>query len=375
MSTTSPKAVSVVTGLDKPILSNGQKTFNSLIKQIEKRRERLKTWETVMPEFQKKFVDELLPLEKIAADLRVKLVHQLDGVCDQKGLTKTERRTISELIASLAGELLEERDDAQLKAVYNRHSQSDYESETAVVAEEMKSMLEDMFGFELGDDFTTGSQDEILQRAQAEMEAHMARETAVHQAREERRAKRKKSAKQLAAQARQEAEQAQLGQAIRDVYRKLASALHPDREADPQERERKTALMQRVNQAYGKNDLLKLLELQLELEHIDQSAINGISEDRLKRYNQILKEQVAELDQEIRHVEAGFRDAYGIPPHTSVSPGTVLRGLASDIALVRLGISEMEKDLRAIDDVKKLKQWLKDLKRQRADVDFDGMPF
>jgi hypothetical protein len=375
MSKTSLKAVSIATGHDKAILSNGQKTFNNLIKQIEKRRDRLKKWEAVMPAFQKKFVDTLLPLERTAADLRTKIVYRLDEACDEKGLTKSERRTISELIASLAAELLGGSDDAQLKAVYNRHSQSDYDTETAAAAEEMKSVMEEMLGFELGDDIDMNSWDDVLQRAQAGMEAQMAREAAAHQAREEQRAKRKKSPKQQAAQARQEAEQAQLSQAIRDVYRKLASALHPDREADPQERDRKTALMQRVNQAYGKNDLLKLLELQLELEHIDQSAINGISEDRLKRYNQILKEQVAELDQEIRHVEAGFKDTYDIPPHASVSPGTVLRDLANDIALVRLGISEMEGDLRAFDDVKKLKQWVKDLKRQRADVDFDGMPF
>ena len=49
-------------------------------------------------------------------------------------------------------------------------------------------------------------------------------------------------------------------QSVRDVYRKLVSALHPDREADGAERERKTALMQRANQAYERNDLLELLD-------------------------------------------------------------------------------------------------------------------
>jgi hypothetical protein len=53
---------------------------------------------------------------------------------------------------------------------------------------------------------------------------------------------------------------------------------HPDREPDPHERERKTALMQRANHAYGKNDLLKLLELQLELEHIDQPAYTTLDD-------------------------------------------------------------------------------------------------
>jgi hypothetical protein len=120
---------------------------------------------------------------------------------------------------------------------------------------------------------------------------------------------------------------------------KLASALHPDRESDPQERERKTALMQRVNQAYAKNNLLQLLELQLELEHIDQSTINEIGEDRLKHYNSILKEQLGELDHEIEHVEAGFRQAYGIPPFIEVSPDTVVRNLAGDITKLQHSIA------------------------------------
>ena len=38
--------------------------------------------------------------------------------------------------------------------------------------------------------------------------------------------------------------------AIRTVFRQLASALHPDREPDEQERLRKTGLMSEVNAAY-----------------------------------------------------------------------------------------------------------------------------
>ncbi|MFX6949690.1 molecular chaperone DnaJ, partial [Acinetobacter baumannii] len=82
-----------------------------------------------------------------------------------------------------------------------------------------------------------------------------------------------------------------------------ASALHPDRELDESERARKTALMQQVNQAYEKNDLSRLLELQLELEQIDQRSIHGVSEERLTHYNHILTEQLGDLDQEIAHME------------------------------------------------------------------------
>src|SRR5690348_15454575 len=105
------QTVSIAPGHNKSNLSQGQKAFNTLIRQIEKRRSRLQAWETVMPAFQKKYVDELLPLQRVWTNLQVKMVYRLDDACDQKGLTKAERRTISELIAGLAGDLIEECDD------------------------------------------------------------------------------------------------------------------------------------------------------------------------------------------------------------------------------------------------------------------------
>jgi len=134
--------------------------------------------------------------------------------------------------------------------------------------------------------------------------------------------------------------------------------------------------MQRANQAYDKKNLLQLLELQLELEHIDQTAINNISEHRLKHYNKILKEQLRELEQEILHVEGGFRMQFGISPLVDLSPSTIMRNLASDIVGVRHAIRDLEKDLLAFDeDIKNFKAWLKDLRHRPRMVGFDDTPF
>ncbi|WP_201704049.1 hypothetical protein [Paraburkholderia kirstenboschensis] len=130
-----------------------------------------------------------------------------------------------------------------------------------------------------------------------------------------------------------------------------------------------------ANQAYGNNNLLQLLELQLELEHIDQSAINNISEDRLKQYNVILKEQLGELDQEILHVEARFRHAYGIPPFIDISPDTVVRNLASDIAGIQQSVRDLKQDLLVFEEIRTLKSWLKSVKHQNATLHFGEMPF
>jgi hypothetical protein len=52
------------------------------------------------------------------------------------------------------------------------------------------------------------------------------------------------------------------------------------------------------------------LELQLGLEHIDPYALNNMSDEQLKHYITILKEQLHEFDQEILHVEPAFRYTY-----------------------------------------------------------------
>ncbi len=357
-------------------LSKGQKSFNSQIKQIEKLRAQLAAWEAAVPSYLKKYTRELLPLVEVAKECQIKMVHGLDGASTLKGLSKRERQTISEIIVALTGQLIGEDDKVELKALYNKHSRSDYDKEEAANLKGFMSVIEDALGVDLGDVDAMGSPEEVMRRAQAHMDEMQSQDELARQAREEQRARRKKSKKQQEKEAQQEAAADQISQSIREVYRKLASALHPDREPDAAERARKTTLMQRVNQAYEKRNLLQLLELQLELEHIDNDAIARLDEGKLRHYNAILKEQIAELNMELIHVQGQFRAQFRIHPFVEMKPETVLRGLNQDIVRVRQANREAERDLRALMDVKTLKAWLKSLRRRSADdFDFDACPF
>jgi hypothetical protein len=373
--TRTSRIVAVAHDHNKAALSKGQKAFNSAIRQIDKRRKRLRTWESVTPIFQQQYVNELLPLQQTSSALQIRMVHCLDRAYDQ--LTRAERRKVAAVIVDLAGDLIGEEDDEgkALKAIYDKYSPASYDSQVAAEVDDMKFMFEAVFGVDLGDDLDVSSPEDLLQRAEAHFRQARTQWDAENAQRNARRAKRKKSSRQQAAEARAQEQQAKISLSIREVYRKLASELHPDRETDAQERERKTRLMQRVNEAYQKNNLLQLLELQLELEHIDQHALNGMSEERLKHYNVVLKEQIRELDQEILHVEAAFRHACGIDPFEPVSPDTVLRNLAGDIKTLELNIRSLEQDLAAFDDIRNLKLWLKHCKVVSVASDFDFMPF
>lgn len=371
-----PQQIPIHIAASNGVLSKGQKTFNNQIQQIGKLRTQLAAWDAATTAYHEKYTREMMPLVAASMELQATLVHALDCVSGERGLSKSERNMLGEVITDLAAQLLVERDDAEMKAIYNKHSQSDYDSEEAANMQGMKSMLEEVLGFDLGDDSELDSPEEILRRAQEQIEEEQVRHQAERQEWEARRAKgKKKSAKQLEKEAQAEADARQINQSIRDVYRKLASALHPDREADPRERERKTLLMQRINQAYEKQNLLQLLELQLELEHIDRDTIARLDEDRLRHYNTILKGQIAELKHELLRVESGFCGQFGMSLFTRVKPETVLRDLGRDIRHARQANKELERELRTLNDAKGVKAWLKMLRRKAADNPFDDCPF
>jgi len=324
--------------------SKGQKAFNALIDKIEERRAALAEWETFGAAFQRKYNNEFAPLLSRFNSVRADLVHRLDQAYDTKGLTKVERRTIEELITHIAGRLLDSVDDPAMAEVLRRYS---------------------------ADDVAPGSPDDDAVRRvqeQEQMQQPDEREPGHRKAREEYHANRKKSPKREAAEERARAEQAEVHLSIREVYRKLASALHPDREIDPVERDRKAGLMQRVNIAYASRSLLDLLEIQLELEHIDQAALDDISEDRLKRWNTILKEQLSELEMELAEVVLGFVTKSGMSTTVNVSPKHVKRALTTNISDLREYIKAFEQDVRVFDDGRDLKRWLKSMKGHLAEI-------
>jgi hypothetical protein len=360
-----------------PSLSKAQKTFNRLSKKIAKQREQLSAWQTTIPLYQEKYVREFDPLLQSFDDYRVQLVHIFDRLYADKIFSKTDRTKLQHIICAMAADLLDSGEHKALKEIYNRHSGSDYDAEEEQDNQEIKSMMESMLGVELEDDIDMRIPDDFIDQISRQLHEKLHRDTQDLENPSASRSSRKKSAKAMAKEARLQAEAQQVSQSIREVFRKLASTLHPDKEPNPKERARKTELMQRVNSAYSNNDLLALLELQLEIEQIDQTVINSISEDRLKHYNKVLKEQSAELQQELDMVEMSFRAHFDFSPYGALSPTMAFSMLERDIAQIREDIDGLKEDVETLQDPTNLKKWLKAYKivrRQAFDLDpFPGM--
>ncbi len=264
------------------------------------------------------------------------------------------------LICDLADELIQEG-FYELKAIYNRYNHTDFDTEKqemqSDMTDAMKSMLEEMFGFEMNDeDFSSPEtmREALQQKFQAQQESNL------HQ--QSKRTPRKKTAKQLEKEAREKEDAQNASKSIQEVFRKLVAVLHPDREPDETERERKTKLMQRVNEAYKKKDLLQLLALQLELEQIDQLNLNTIAEDKLKHFNKVLQEQLDELEQEINEIVLPFRMMLNAPPYIKFTPDDVLKALSRDIRKLKKSLKDIEREIQELQNPLTLKAMLKTLR-------------
>jgi len=373
----SPKIIAIVQTSAAKELSRSQKQFNNLIKRIEEQKQALLEWQEMLPLYNQKIASEYQALWDAYNQQRVDLVYLLDRAHDDKSFTKSDKAKITHILTELAEQLILEHGKDELKVVYNKHSGDDIdaaqEEADAMAADLMKSMMGSMFGVEIGDDIDVGSPEKLREFMQQKMQEAEAECAEKQRQAEEQRAPRKKTKKQLEKEAKQRQEEQNISQSIREVYRKLAGALHPDREPDAEERERKTKLMQRVNAAYEKKNLLELLELQLEAEQIDQEHLNTIAEDRLKYLIKILKEQARELEQEVFGYQQEFNIRMNRPPMARLNPKTLMMALEMDIRSLRDDIGRLKDEIKLFKHQPSLKAFLKSYKipRKRPAEDFD----
>ncbi len=309
----------------------GHKAFDRLVKKIQEVRESLGAWAAVLGPYQARFTDELLPLRATCRRLRTDFVRRLDEALDEQGLTQAERRGTQMLVVELTAALLEDGDDPELRALYERRARGRYEDRAARARKAAAAAFEEAHGID-----PDAPVEELLRRA-AEEGRGSPRNTP------------------------SEAEHRRIRESIRALYRKLASALHPDREPDPDKREHKTALMQRANHAYENNRLLPLIELRCELDP-GQGTWAGEDERAVKLYTKALRHELDALEEELMLVEADFRMRFAVDPEASLTPGNALRTLAAEIKETRAMAGSLKTELADIADLGSLKRWLRALR-------------
>jgi hypothetical protein len=335
-------------------ISPAQKRFNQLLKQTETLAQKIEDTRHLADAHRLLMAKILPPLQAKRHALMRDMALWLDARLQRKGLSAKQKSIASEILSHLAAGLASQGDQ-DMADLFDKHNDGPMQDEKTATAADMNSFMEDLFGEKIGAKYD--SLDEMFFANMAKMQEQAAAEAA---ARAEKKSKRKKSAAQLKAEAAATAQTEDATGALRTLYRQLVSALHPDRETDPQEQARKTALMKEANKAYKSRDLLGLLQLQLRAKLTNASQMANLAKEKMAALSTLLKDRVKVLTAELYAMERETMGEFQLPIYQRLSART-LRSHLSDLELdLQEEIQQMAQDLILVQNDAYFKRWLRE---------------
>jgi hypothetical protein len=365
--------------------------FKTLMARIDKARERLQAWHDELPRLAEVHDERVAPLERRLHEARRAWALEIEQVLLAGRWSKAERETLARMVVEITGALLESdagADDAEMKSLHDRHAEIGFDDAAAQDLAEMRHMVQAATGVDLGDE-PIDSVDEMFARAHAKMRERAQQQAGTSgeadgpdaspwpQARRPHKGRQGRPGPS-AAERRAAADTERATQSVREVYRKLASALHPDRTpaaAGTEQRQQRTAQMARANAAYEAGDLLALLALQLEIEQIDVARAASVAAEQVRHINRLLGEQLQEIERDIAEREAAFCVTYGVVPDRRPDPQRLGEWLRSEVRELQAAEAQLELERRVLRRAPaEVKRYLKaERERQRAADRFEGL--
>ena len=349
-------------------LTPAQQRFNDLLARIEQLSgliQRLEAWSDRHRYAHIQALRESVQLAQTHRKSLLLFVHERLQTAD---LTDRQQRMARGMVRGLIDHLAPMA-DPQVQALADVYvSEEDTQEaaeEQAEAAQRLRERIEEALGqpIEKPDQYQTP--EEMMQAGmrqwQRQQEADEQRKAAKRAARKAQKQAQKKSA----AADKGELPPAMLREAdaksaIRTVFRQLASALHPDREPDEQERLRKTALMSEVNAAYEKNDLSTLLRLQLQVTQVKPGGAARMADAQLMAMASLLKEQVAALEDDLDQFQSRLSRELCVTVRADADEAVMSQGLQRIQADQRNSADSLQADLRRIQNDAEFKRWLKE---------------
>lgn len=360
-------------------MSPEMKAFNRALVRIDKIKAQMAEMEATCQAHQQAKQAELQPLLAQETQLIREMVLFLDGHLELKSLSKTQRKTATTLLLTLAASLAS-HGDAEMAELHDRRSPQtleDIEKESAkAAAMSFQDMMEHVLGERTPDLEGVDDPEEMMRASlrhieKLQEEDRLRREAASAA----RKAKRKPSAAQEQAQAAQE----HADVTLKTIFRQIASRLHPDREPDEQERLRKTALMSEANAAYDRKDLVALMNIQLQAEMVDRDHASRLSAERLAALTLLLKQQAAELERERQMAQQRWMHQLNVPFGLSLQPAMLRSWLNQTLSEYNERLTHWREDLAQVQEETGFRAWLNEqtkvLKEQERAQRMGGMPF
>lgn len=239
-------------------LSKEQNSFNKLLAEVQRLQNRLAAWREFDHRQQQQVSDVLMPLVEAIRQARADLIKSCAEILDGKHggdvPKKVERRQLAALVLEVCETYFAEpgKPDPEVIAIFDAYSPVTHAEQQRMEAKDFRDEAREAFGIDIPEDLDLDDLDEFLAAAFASAEDEDPFEEEPGESRKRKRSDRTRDD----SGALNEAVSHDPKRPLRDVYRKLASALHPDRGIDEEDRNRRNELMQRVNVAYEGVDLL-----------------------------------------------------------------------------------------------------------------------
>lgn len=352
-------------------LSPAVRAFNLQLTRVDKLKAQLAELDALAQSHRVELHRWVAPLQQRQREHMRELALGLAEHLQGKALSRLQQETATDALCRLAQTLAEEGDTA-MATLHDQHSRHTLAQKKQAAADALRARLEDVLCEPLDGAGEDASMEELLRAGMARLRESQDEEQARRQAKTKaRKARQKPGAEQTQAQVQQTDADTQL----RTLFRQLASALHPDREPDPQERLRKTALMSEANAAYGRKDLVTLMQIQLRAELADPAAVSRMADDKLAALTLLLKQQVADLERERAARQQRLAGEFDLPPGQATNPNTLKQHLLAQVDALESAVAQLERDLEQVQEPASLKRWLNQQReaprRVRADRDLD----
>lgn len=294
----------IINSQEKQLLSKQQQTFNRQVKKIEKLRQDLKQTNESLNKKTDFYVKHIYPLEQQLSSLQKEIVKILYTFFTAKKLfSKEKKEALLEVIVAQLSRILQSdrgEPDDELKEIFKATEGITYEEAAKkdfdIMKNEMAAMFEE-FGFDMDlDDMNSNMTEEEIMKKMLDMQEQLKEQAG---AKQEKNSSYKKTKKQLEKEEKEKLMEQARTKNISSIYRQLAKAFHPDLEQDEELKLEKEHLMKELTVAYENNDLHTLLKLEISWIQKEENNPDKLSDEKLKIYNDVLKEQVQELEDEI----------------------------------------------------------------------------
>lgn len=308
-----PQAVGLVFHSDgRASLSATQREFNLLMARLEKERAEVGREQRRLDQCLDECVRELIPIEQKIQRQRLNIALRIREVLKSIKFSRRRREALKQMLHQKVGELLQnpsgfsESEIETLEEIARETSPFASEAEQREAESSEFQMLREEIeglaraaGVDIDLDDLDPHEDPMEFQAKVFERIQAAAEALQNPSHPGKKKPRKPTKAQLEKERRQREVEEAKSRDLKSLYKQLAKALHPDLESDPELKRHKEEWMKRLTTAHAAGDLRELLRIEMEWLGEEASNLSSASDEKLRVYCLILKEQIAETRRQV----------------------------------------------------------------------------